>query len=223
VLSTNPTRDLLDLGPGDPPNANSPPSDDVVARQASDLLDRLPIGALVVRGGEALYLNRTLLDLLGYRDLTQFRADSGLARAFEGRPPEPNGSFGEGGELSLKSAHGETISAEGRVQAILWDGAAATLISLRRSVEAELAPRLRSFELAARARQTEARELSALLDTATDGIFTLDAEGKILTLNRSGEALFGLDQKDVALLGEMVVARRIAAWYSCSVSPAENS
>jgi PAS domain S-box-containing protein len=198
ALSANPTRDLLDLGPGEPASVNPAPGGDVVARQASDLLDRLPIGAMVVRGGEALYLNRTLLDLLGYRDLTQFRADSGLTRAFEGRPSEPNGPFGEGGELSLKSVHGETISAEGRVQTILWDGAAATLISLRRSVEAELAPRLRSLELAARARQAEARELAALLDTATDGIFTLDANGKILTLNRSGEALFGLDQKDVA-------------------------
>ena len=46
--------------------------------------------------------------------------------------------------------------------------------------------------------QREARELAAILDTATDGVVVLDAQGRILTLNRSGEALFGVDQAEVA-------------------------
>jgi PAS domain S-box-containing protein len=41
------------------------------------------------------------------------------------------------------------------------------------------------------------RELSAILDTATDGVAVLDSQGLILTLNRSGEALFGYDQHEV--------------------------
>ena len=49
-----------------------------------------------------------------------------------------------------------------------------------------------------RERETEARELSAVLDTATDGVVVLDLQGRILSLNRSGEALFGFDQNDVA-------------------------
>jgi PAS domain S-box-containing protein len=42
--------------------------------------------------------------------------------------------------------------------------------------------------------QTEADELTAILDTATDGIALIDAQGRILALNRSAEALFGYDQ-----------------------------
>jgi PAS domain S-box-containing protein len=49
-----------------------------------------------------------------------------------------------------------------------------------------------------RARQAEARELAAILDTATDGVAVLDEEGRILGLNRSAEALFGYDQNEVA-------------------------
>lgn len=41
------------------------------------------------------------------------------------------------------------------------------------------------------------RELSAILDTATDGVALLDSQGSIVSLNRSGEALFGYDQHEV--------------------------
>jgi len=45
--------------------------------------------------------------------------------------------------------------------------------------------------------ENEARELHAILDTATDGVAVLDGEGIILSLNRSGEALFGYDRGEV--------------------------
>ncbi len=48
------------------------------------------------------------------------------------------------------------------------------------------------------------RELNAILDTATDGVAVLDSRGFILTLNRSGEALFGCDQHEV--LGKPLTA-----------------
>ncbi|MGH6836339.1 MAG: PAS domain-containing sensor histidine kinase [Methylocella sp.] len=59
--------------------------------------------------------------------------------------------------------------------------------SIRDSLENELARQKAEF-----------RELSAILDTATDGIAVLDSQGLILRLNRSGEALFGYDQNEVA-------------------------
>ncbi|MGQ0446045.1 MAG: ATP-binding protein [Beijerinckiaceae bacterium] len=46
--------------------------------------------------------------------------------------------------------------------------------------------------------KAEFRELSAIVDTAMDGIAVLDSQGLILRLNRSGEALFGCDQNEVA-------------------------
>jgi PAS domain S-box-containing protein len=205
----NPARDFIDLGIDDPPHSAAavarddgapsvPESADLSARNASHLLDRLPIGALVTSDGKALYLNRTLLDLLGYRDLAQFRATSGLSRIFEGHPSEPVSLSGEDGALTLNADNGEAIVVNAQIQAIEWDGAPATLISLRRSLEAEFAPQRRALELDARAREAEVRELSAVLDTATDGVVMLDGQARILSLNRPGEALFGFDQKEVA-------------------------
>ena len=61
------------------PEASRPPAptsqygfDETAWRNAAGLLDRLPVGILVARDARALYLNRTLLDLLGYRDLEHF-------------------------------------------------------------------------------------------------------------------------------------------------------
>ncbi len=55
-----------------------------------------------------------------------------------------------------------------------------------------------SLEKELRRQKAEFRELSAILDTAMDGIAVLDSQGQILSLNRSGEALFGYDQNEVA-------------------------
>jgi PAS domain S-box-containing protein len=55
-----------------------------------------------------------------------------------------------------------------------------------------------SLEKELRRQKAEFRELSAILDTAMDGIAVLDSQGRILSLNRSGEALFGYDQNEVA-------------------------
>jgi PAS domain S-box-containing protein len=54
-----------------------------------------------------------------------------------------------------------------------------------------------NLETELRRQKCEFRELSAILDTATDGVAVLDRQGLILTLNRSGEALFGYDQNEV--------------------------
>jgi PAS domain S-box-containing protein len=54
-----------------------------------------------------------------------------------------------------------------------------------------------NLEMELRRQKSEYRELSAILDTATDGVAVLDRQGLILTLNRSGEALFGYDQNEV--------------------------
>jgi PAS domain S-box-containing protein len=56
---------------------------------------------------------------------------------------------------------------------------------------------LESLELELRRLKVAFRELSAILDTATDGAAVLDSRGLILSLNRSGEALFGYDQHEV--------------------------
>ncbi len=183
-------RDLIDLAP---PLAAKPAAGRAGAADANAeaLLDLLPIGAMVLRGGEPLYLNRTLLDLAGYRDLGEFRAADGLNRMFRGRDAQTLAESSDGGAMPLVAAGGELIAVDARVEAIEWDGAPATLLALRRSREVEYQERLRNFE-------REARDLRALLDSAADGVITLDESGRVLAMSRGAEALFGYDAKEVA-------------------------
>jgi len=102
------------------------------------------------------------------------RQDEANSFAVRATPPASRGAAGQGNE---------SIEPGPRKAAPPRPGAG----SSRESVEKELARQKAEF-----------RELSAILETAMDGIAVLDSQGLILSLNRSGEALFGYDQNEVA-------------------------
>jgi PAS domain S-box-containing protein len=204
-----PARDLSDLAAllaaaapaqaGDAPGPRAAPAEaDASARpiDAATLLDRLPIGALVLRGGEPLYLNQTLLDLVGYRDLAAFRAADGLTRMFRGRDVQTLAEASEGGAMPLVTAGGELIAVDALVQSIPWDDALATLVALRRSRDAEHQAELGALEREARAHEATARELLEVVDAASDGMIVLGPAGRIVSLSRRAEALFGYEPKE---------------------------
>jgi PAS domain S-box-containing protein len=170
-----------------PANIGQGPANDETVADVALLVDRLPIGALVARREEAVYLNRTLLDLLGYGDIEELQAAGGFKRMFSGA--EPSGGI-------LLASDSASIAVDIHAQAIQWAGEPATLYAFRRSAAAEIAPRLRALESEGRAREAQARELAAILDAATDGVAVLDHTGAILSLNRSAEALFGVSQQE---------------------------
>ncbi|MGA3302085.1 MAG: ATP-binding protein [Methylovirgula sp.] len=159
-----------------------------LARNAAMIFDRLGIGILISRDDVPIYTNRFLLDFLGYADEDAFHAAGGMARIFE--------QVRIGGDtVGLRMASGEIAAVRGRLQMIDWDGMPATLITLRPDEEKELRNKLES-EM--RGLRSDADELTAILDTATDGLALIDGEGRILALNRSAEALFGYyDQAEV--------------------------
>ncbi len=163
----------------------------------AELMDKLPIGVLVSRNGEAIYANRTLLDLLGYADVADIAAHGGMGSLFRGHAPDEGG-----GAVLLVGKDGGLETVEARLSAIAWQGKPATLMSFRRAIEADAPARARALELDVDAGKARLAELSAILDTATDGVITLDARGRILSLNSAAEALFGYDQREV--IGEIV-------------------
>ena len=57
------------------------------------------------------------------------------------------------GAVAIVRADGQILSVDGHAQVISWDGAPATLIALRRSLEAELRARMRAAESEAPAPQ----------------------------------------------------------------------
>jgi PAS domain S-box-containing protein len=177
---------------------------DATEHDAAALLDVLPIGALVLRGGEAIYLNRTLLDLVGFANVEEFRAADGLGQIFSGRDPARLAGGGESPGISLIAAGGEPIIVDALTRPISWGGAPAALIALRRSREAEYQSRLRALEGEAQLASARARDFAAALDLATDGMVRLDAAGRILAMNARAESLFGYEQNEAA--GENFIA-----------------
>ncbi len=155
------------------------------------LLDKLPIGILVLKSDRIIYANRTLVDLLDH-DSVDGLLDAGPDKVFRGAVPSEGG-----GVFTLARRDGGLEPVDARLSSITWNGAAATLMSFRRAVETHDAARTEALKLDVEKAQAQARELVAILDTATDGVATVDDRGRILSLNRSAEALFGYDQREV--------------------------
>ncbi len=168
------------------------PPDEVFA----SLLDKLPIGVLVLKSERMIYANRTLLDLLDHDSIGDLTA-VGTSRLFRGAVPSEGG-----GLFALTRRDGGFEPVDARLSSIAWRGEPATLMSFRRAAEPQVDvpdnARLEALKLDVARAQDQARELTAILDTATDGVATVDERGRILSLNRSAEALFGYDQREVS-------------------------
>ncbi|MFX4853928.1 PAS domain-containing protein, partial [Acinetobacter baumannii] len=48
---------------------------------------------------------------------------------------------------------------------------------------------------------TQAEELGTILDNTAEGVIVFDAQGRVLSCNRSAEILFGRDDNEMATLG----------------------
>lgn len=182
----------------------------------AEVLDRLPVAVLVNRGEDALYANRTLLDLLDYADLADLKA-GGVSRLIK------EASRSGGGAMTLIDRTGHLVGVDAVLSSVNWLDAPATLMAFRHpesgggeapvmtpeeaeeaelaaefaAEEAESAARVEALRLDAEARDGRIAELTAMLDTATDGVVTVDDRGRILSLNKAAEALFGYDQREV--------------------------
>lgn len=91
----------------------------------------------------------------------------------------PNGGGGEVPVLTPEEAEEAELAAEFAAE------------------EAESAARVEALRLDAEVRDDRITELTAMLDTATDGVVTIDDRGRILSMNKAAEALFGYDQREV--------------------------
>ena len=130
----------------------------VLASGDPALLDRMPVGILVYRYEELLFVNRTVLAWTGYPDLAALRAAGGLEASVpqrgDGRARSSPG--GDGRRFSLIARGGERMPVEARLFVIHWDGDSAFATLLFKSAADE---RIRSLEGAVGQARTLAQEL----------------------------------------------------------------
>ncbi len=149
-------------------------------RSVEAVLDLLPIGLLVARGAQTLFVNRALLSATGYADSAAFANDGGLGRIFMGRL-----SMGAG-------SHTEDI--DPHVEIIDWNGAPATMISLIRGPLIPSAPKDDELQTKlARARSDNAM-LRAVIDALDGAVAVLDETGRIESATRAFAALLGAEK-----------------------------
>lgn len=160
------------------------------------ILERMPVGILVHRGEQPLFANRLLLDWIGYAETEALAADGGVGRLFQGCVDDAGQP--EGLKLLTLSTCCGSVPVDARLTTIDWGDGPAGLMLIRKLPEDNPAQRAQALELELKASEARVRELSAILDAATDGVAVLDDAGRILALNRSAEALFGYDQSEVA-------------------------
>jgi PAS domain S-box-containing protein len=160
------------------------------------ILERLPLGVLIHRGDTPLFMNRLLRDMLGYDDVAELAAEGGVARLFRGRAMASDRT-GAPSPVLLSSRTGEEVAAQARLTTVDWDGAPASLLLVRRVDGPDPEQSRQALELDVTRRDARIAELSAILDTATDGVVILDEAGRVRSMNGSAEALFGYDQREV--------------------------
>ncbi|MGY2047428.1 sensor histidine kinase [Methylobacterium sp. JK268] len=165
--------------------------------ETARLLDRLPVGILVHRGEEVLLANRALLALADYESAEALAEAGGAGVLFRGRAPADLPAVEGGHPVVLARRDGGAVPVAVTLTTLDWAGAPASLLLLRRLPEADPARDLAATEMARARQEATLREMEAVLDAVTDGVATLDARGRILSLNKRARALFGLEPREV--------------------------
>jgi PAS domain S-box-containing protein len=186
--------------PPEPPKAEQPRSarNGDAARDTHEgrpILDRLPIGILVYRLNNLIYANRAFLDWTGYQTLEVLTEAGGLDSLFIETNSVPDAKDTKNGKtLSITTVNGKQKPVEGRLFSVSWNNENALVLMINTQPVSD--ERSKTAEVSLRRVEGENHELRAILDTATDGVLVLDRAGRVLSANRSAEALFGYDAAD---------------------------
>ena len=204
AASADPSLDLpdaatTDSAPLQPAAAvTEPPAAKAPAVPHSDqrpILDRLPLGVLVYRLDRLLYANRAFLDWTGYESIHALSDAGGLDALFI-EPGADTASHNGAKSLSITTSRGNQVPIEARLFSTPWDGESALVLMLGSTTAEAHTPS--DTDKALGVAETEARELRSILNTATDGVVLLDREGRVISINRSAEALFGYQSRELS-------------------------
>jgi PAS domain S-box-containing protein len=167
------------------------------------IFDRLPTGILIYRHNSLIYTNRAFLDWTGYATLDELTEAGGLDSLFLEPKRGATTKDASGAKmLTIATSNRKQKPVEGRLFSVTWSGESALALMIETqsaAADRQAAPPQPANE--------EIRELRAILDTATDGVLILDGNGRVLSGNRSAQALFGYDagELEALSLGDLLV------------------
>lgn len=166
------------------------------------LLDKLPVGVAIVHGEDVDYANATLLDLLGYPNMTALKEAGGLDALFAEPEDWPSSLPGAMTErtMRIRLAEGGGKPVKARLHTVPWRDGTALMMSLldrHDPVQEATLDRLHEAQTALSLAEEQAAEMDAVLETATDGVLILDENGLIVKVNRSAEALFNATREEM--------------------------
>jgi PAS domain S-box-containing protein len=194
-----PSEPFLAPAPPEPPRL--PRTGDAVR----PILDRLPVGILAYRLNNLLYANNSFLAWTGYESLDALSEAGGFDRLFTGVEDDSlakgtgTGVPNDPEPLTITTADGRQRTIQGRLFSTAWNDETALVLMIDTQPMVD-DQRARAAEASLRRLQAENQNLKSILDTATDGVIVLDRAGRILSANRSAEALFGYEAAALAEL-----------------------
>jgi len=177
------------------PQATPKPARDTLEDRS--IFDRLPTGILIYRLNSLIYANRAFLDWTGYSTLDELAEAGGLDSLFiepkkEAATKDPSAAK----SLMITTSNGRQKPVEGRLFSVTWSGESALALM----IDTQPGAGGKQAEPAPPRDEEEIRELRAILDTATDGVLILNGSGRVLSGNRSAQALFGYDAGELEKL-----------------------
>ncbi len=173
------------------------------------ILDRLPIGVAIVHLRDVLYCNDTMLELLGYEDIAELSNAGGLEAIFAEPEewPDTEKETETDQSVCVRMKNGDLKRVDARLHTVPWRGGNGLMISLHdltdRKPPTEAKTTQPLFEEISED-TVRVAELESILETATDGIIIMTADGIVQGVNRSAEALFGRNRDE--LIGEEFAA-----------------
>jgi PAS domain S-box-containing protein len=181
-------------------------------RRDKALLDLMPVGILIYRLDRLLYANSAFLTRMGYASLHALEQAGGLDALYVEPGVSSTSSTSDTGTPVTISAnqtskdhasseHSSAPATDAHLFTISWDDESALALIFANAgvpgaqIAAAMIPAVEVSEPAVG--HANAEDLGAILDTTAEGIVMFDAQGNINSCNRSAEALFGHDGKQL--------------------------
>lgn len=178
----------------------------------AEIVDLMPVALLIHVGDRLIHANPEFLALTGYASVEDLDTAGGLDVLIQRQDLE--GASEEPGRVVIVRADDQLVPVTARLQSIRFERATALMLALipagattRASAEKPVALHAVAAQPVAEPQsqagaeqlarlQVEVDELRAILETATDGVVILGADGDIRSMNRAASALFNFDEAE---------------------------